>query len=138
METATKDVALLEKSLSSLGLQFAWENDEVFILDSEKITGESLHVRGILRPSSLQLSVPLLRDPSREQTGVLFWQEWRRRGEATFCMIDEENGETDVLLALRLPLYDIDSKTLSRILRSGLFALARSYKKRQELLEDVG
>ena len=132
------DLALLEKALSKLGLQFAWEEEEFFILDSEKITGEPLHVRGILRPGSLQLSVTLSKNPSPEQSGVLFWQEWRRRGEATFCMIDEEREKGEVLLALRLPLYQVDSSLLAAMIRSALLSLARSYPKRQELLEDVG
>lgn len=126
--------AIVEKALSRLRLQFAWEDEELFILDSQSITGEDLHVHGLVRPGSLQLSVPLLSNPSPEQTGVAFWQEWRRRGEATFCMVDEQE---ELRLAVRLPLYEMGPKELAASLRAGLLALARSFQKRQDLFHDV-
>ena len=126
--------ALVEKALARLRLQFAWDEEDLFILDSEKITGRDLHVHGIVRPGSLQISVPLLEDPSPEQTGVAFWQEWRRRGEAAFCMMNEEGH---LLLAVRIPLYETKPRDLAVSLRAGLLALARSFPKREELFADV-
>lgn len=130
-------VAVVEKALTGLGLQFAWEDDELFILDSEKLTGSPLHIKVLVREGSLQISTLLLQNPSSEQIGVAAWQEWMRRGEASFCMIDEEDGETSIVLAVRIPLYALEQKEVTAATRAGLYALARSYELRRNLFQDV-
>lgn len=132
-----KVISLVEGALSKLGLQFGWEGENLFILDSEKLTGKEMVVRAIIRPHSLQLSAPLLTDPSAEQRGVAFWQEWRRRGEATFLLLDEESGSTELALASRLPLENLDGGTVSRMISATLSALARDRESVRDLLDDV-
>lgn len=135
--TDSKTISIIENALSKLNLQFGWEGDRLFILDTEKITGKEMVVRAIVRPRSLQLSAPLLVEPSTEQRGVAFWQEWRRRGEATFLLLDEEGDDTELALAARLPLENLDEGTISRMIRASLGALARDRESVEELMEDV-
>ncbi len=130
----------VEKALSLLQVTFGWQEDDLFIVDAESLTGRSqMTVRIIVREHSLQLSTPCYPELSQEQLSVVIWEEWRRRGEAAFCLLPEKEGEM-LLTAVRLPRLDPKdekAKVLSQQIDAAIRALDQSREKVGILLDDV-
>jgi hypothetical protein len=130
----------LEKALTSLHLTFGWQEEDLFILEAESLTGGSQMTIGvIIREHSIQLSTPVYFDLTPEQTSVIIWEEWRRRAEPTFCLLPEAEGDP-ALVAVRIPRVGDDSekpKALAEQIRAAIMALDRSREKVGLILDDV-